>query len=165
MSVVACKVSEKKIEIASDSIKVYGWTKNKSDNEHSKLVHTNGIIVGSTGLCEESGLFKIFCSTRTPKSSTSEDIMLFMSEFAEWKKQKINKFSIENDYIILYGKNAFYVNGFFVEEILTFEAIGAGRDYALSALLLGNTPRRAVEVACDLSIYCSEPINYFEIKR
>ena len=45
-----------------------------------------------------------------------------------------------------------------VEEIDDFAAIGAGRDYAYAALYLGATPKEAVEVACELSCYVSEPI-------
>lgn len=165
MSVVCCKVTKNKIEIASDSIMTMGWTKGKSENEYSKLMPINGMVIGSVGLCEEGGLFKLFCSTRVPKSASSDDITLFMSEFADWKKNKTNNFNIENSYIMLYGKKAFKINGFFIEEILTFDAVGAGMDFALAALHLGHTPRRAVEIACELSVYCSEPIVYFEISR
>jgi len=52
-----------------------------------------------------------------------------------------------------------------VQRVEKFEAIGAGSDFALAALFLGKDSREAVEVACQLSIYCEEPIISFEMRR
>ena len=47
MSVVVCKVSKDKIEMASDSIVVQGWTKlNNAQNKIVKMMKYNDMIIG-----------------------------------------------------------------------------------------------------------------------
>lgn len=38
-------------------------------------------------------------------------------------------------------------------------AMGSGRDYAMAAMHLGQTAKQAVQVACDLDIYCGNGID------
>ncbi len=45
-----------------------------------------------------------------------------------------------------------------------FDAIGAGRDYALAAMYLGHNARRAVEVACALDNTCGNGIDTLELQ-
>jgi len=163
MSVVCCKVTDEKIEIASDSITVRGWTQSKGKNsKFSKLTKVNGIILGGVGYAEETALFQLFCQTHKPKDATEDDILTFLSEFSDWKKKRADSHKIENPYIIVYKGKAFAIQGFLVEEIVSYEAIGAGSDFALSALYLGFDVEKAVETACELSIYCEKPVIKFE---
>lgn len=78
-----------------------------------------------------------------------------MTEFAAWKKAKADSNVINNDYILVLENKAFSIHRFFVEEILRSATIGAGDDYALAALYLGHDVQKAVEVACELSIFMS----------
>ena len=57
------------------------------------------------------------------------------------------------------------MEGFFIKEVTDYTAIGAGMDYSLSALYLGNTVKESIKAACHLSIYCEEPINIIEIEK
>ncbi len=50
----------------------------------------------------------------------------------------------------------------FYEE--AFDAIGSGRDYALAAMYLGHTARRAVEVASALDDSCGKGIDTLELE-
>ena len=161
MSIVCCTVKDK-IRIASDSIMVRGYTQDKSKDKYAKLCQVNGMIVGSVGLCEESSMLQIYASTCKPSSPTELGILNFMVDFAEWKKKKTDKYIIDNDNIIAFGGKAFELNGLFVKEITTYSAIGAGMDYALATLYLGNNVETAVKVACELSVYCELPIKIFE---
>ena len=169
MSIVACRVYEDRITIASDSIVVYEDTQRKSDmgnDEFCKLTRINGMIIGSVGTCEEGMLFQLYCSTRKPKSPTVDDVMAFVVEFAQWKKKMTElSYSLDNKHILIFNKTAFYIERFFVDCIRDYRAIGAGKDFALSALYLGHTVREAVEAACELSIYCERPINLIEERR
>ena len=165
MSVISCKVYKDKIEIASDSIIVKGYTQNKSINSFAKLFEINDMVIGSVGTTEESSLLKIFCSTRKPASASETDILLFLSEFAEWKRNKTGNYNIDNNYIFIFNGKVFCVESFFIEEITDYMAIGAGRDYALTALYLGSDVIESVKVACELSIYCEEPITKKTVKR
>jgi ATP-dependent protease HslVU (ClpYQ) peptidase subunit len=163
MSIVCCTVDDK-IRVASDSIIVWGYTQDKSKDKYSKLCQVNGMIIGSVGLCEESAMLQIYASTCKPVSATELSLLNFMADFAEWKKKKTDKYIIENDNIIAFDGKVFELNGLFVKEIINYSAIGAGRDYALATLYLGNDVETAVKTACELSIYCELPVKVYEME-
>ena len=166
MSIVCCKISKNKIEIASDSITVSGWMQTKEENlNYAKLVRVNGIVIGGVGETEEISLFQTYCHTRRPKSASEDNILEFLLEFADWKKKKTEVFGIENQYIISFDHKAYVTEGLLVREIINYWAIGAGTEYALSALYLGHSVNKAIETACELSIYCEKPIKIYEISK
>ncbi|MEM8487251.1 MAG: hypothetical protein AAF564_16990 [Bacteroidota bacterium] len=159
MSVVACRILPDGYEIASDSITVRWATQSKGENtKFSKLFEINGLAIGSVGSAEEASLLQMYCKTRQPAAANEQDLLEFMSEFANWKKTKVSKSDITNHYIIGFEGKVYSVAGWFIQEVVTYEAIGAGMDYALAALYLGNSAHDAVKVACELSIFCEEPI-------
>lgn len=166
MSIVACKVYDNRIKIGSDSIAVRGYnTQEKAKDKFLKLAEVNGMVIGGIGLCEEISLFFTFCMNRNPKNATEDNILEFVCEFAEWKKKRNDNYKIENHYLMVINSKVFLIESFFVKEIISYEAIGAGMDYALSALYLGHDVEKAIEVACELSIYCEKPIKVIEVKK
>ncbi len=166
MSVVCCRVCDNKIEIASDSIAVYGSRQAKGENlKTSKLVMVNDMIIGSVGYAEEASLFQIFCKTHHPNNSTVEDVVILLSEFSDWKRKKTGDHSLGNHNIIVFDGRAFVTEGYFVQEIKNYWAIGAGADFSLAALYMGATTKRAIEIACELSIYCEPPVVFYESKK
>jgi len=165
MSVVCCKVTDEKIEIASDSITVRAFTQSKSDNiKMAKLANVNQIIIGSVGFAEEIVLMQMFCETHQPKKADMDSFLEFMSEFSTWKNEKTDNYSIENSYIFVYKNKAFAIEGYLIQEIVKYEAIGAGMDFALAAMFLGHGVREAIEVASELSIYCETPVIYYSVE-
>ncbi len=163
MSVVACRITETGFDIASDSITTRGSTQSRGNNSsHSKLWEHNGLIVGGVGLAEETSLLRLFVQTHMPQSPNELAMLEFLSEFSDWKNKKVGKSGIRNSYLIGYGGKVFYVNDWFVNEVTTYEAIGAGMDYALAALYLGHTAEKAVETAIELSIYCEAPVRLIQ---
>ena len=56
MSIVCCSVSEKHIDISSDSITVRGYVQDKGRNKQAKLFEVNGLVIGGVGLAEETSL-------------------------------------------------------------------------------------------------------------
>lgn len=46
-----------------------------------------------------------------------------------------------------------------------FDAMGAGRDYALAAMYLGHDARKAVEVACALDVTCGKGIDVLTLSE
>lgn len=165
MSVVTAKVTETGFEMAADSISVRGWTQSKGKEQaHSKLVEVNGMVIGSSGTCEEASLMQLFCTTRKPSGTASSDLLEFLSEFADWKKKKTDSHGVHNQYLFGINGSVFRVEGWWVDEVETFQAIGAGMDYALAALHLGRSAKAAVEIACELSIYCEPPVKIIRKK-
>ena len=162
MSVVAVKIYEDKIEVAADSIMVKGWTQT---NKYSKLHFINDMYIGTSGTAEEGSLFRIYCSTRKPEQATESAIIMFFSEFADWKNNKTGSSNLQNEYIFIFNGKVFEVQRFHVLEIKDFSAIGAGMDFALAALYLGSNVEDAVKVACELSVYCEAPVEHYIINK
>lgn len=157
MSVVCAKVYEDRIEFASDSILVNGWTKN-TQGDFSKMVTINNMIIGSTGTAVESSLMWHFAKTHRPESPTERDVLTFVAEFSKWKRENYGQPEIGNTYLLAYEGKLFLIEKMFVYEVTKFQAVGAGEDFALAVMHMGNSARDAVQVACDLSCFVAEPI-------
>ncbi len=163
MSVVAVKVKKNKIIIGADSILVSGWTQEK--DKLAKLNKVNGMVIGDVGDAQEGGLFLLYCKTRKPREASVDALIEFMSEFQDWLNNKIGESKLENQYVIVFGGKAFVMEGFFIKEVTDYTAIGAGMDFALSALYLGNSVQDSIKAACHLSVYCEEPVNIIEVEK
>lgn len=163
MSVIAAKVYNDKVVMAADSIIVTGWS--KRNNNFSKIVEINNMIVGSTGYCTECSIMWHYMQTHKPASNLESDILTFMVEFAKWKRDITGDNNVENSYLMIYQGHLFEINGLFVHEISDYVAIGAGDDFATAALHLGHTPYEAVKVACDLSCVVCEPIIEYSMAK
>lgn len=159
MSVVACRVDRNGFEIASDSITVRGYTQTKGQTStYSKLYEANSIVVGSVGYAEENSLFRLFVETHHPTQANENSLLEFMAEFSDWKKKRTDRGNIENSYMIGFSGSIYTVEAWHVEKIKSYMAIGAGMNFALAALHLGHTAKKAVETAIELSIYCEAPV-------
>ena len=159
MSVIACRVSQNSFEIAADSITVRGYTQTKGQTStHSKLYEANDLVVGSVGYAEENSLFRLFVETHRPAQANEYSLLEFMAEFSDWKKKRTTTATIDNSYMIGFSGLVYTVESWHVERIKSYMAIGAGMNFALAALYLGNTAKKAVETAIELSIYCEAPI-------
>lgn len=166
MSIIAVKINKDTIDIASDSIMVINdFAQNRSTNKYTKLIETNNLIIGSAGTAQESSLLWVFCNTHKPEQATESSLISFFAEFSDWKNNKTGSSALENEYIIIVDKKVFSVYNFFVEEIFNYTAIGAGMYFALAALHLGHTVQKAVETACELSLYCEPPIKAITINK
>ena len=155
MSVVAVRVNKDKIEFAADSICIWGYTKR---NNFAKLTEINQMIIGGVGEAEENNLLFVFAQTHSPLDNTEKAIRDFFFEFGKWKSELHLDFESKNNYLFGYKGKAFQIANLFVQEVKDYAAIGAGQDYALSALYLEHSAKEAVKVACELSCYVSEPI-------
>lgn len=163
MSVVAVKVTKNKITIGADSILVSGWTQEK--DKLAKLNKVKEFLIGDVGDAQEGSLFWLFCKTNTPKDSSVDSFTEFMWLFQSWLSDKTGKETIENEYIIVYDKKVFLIEGFYIREVTDYASIGAGRDFAITTLKLGHSVKEAIKMACELSIYCEEPINIIEVEK
>lgn len=158
MSVVACKILKDRIEVCADSIIISRGANEQNNLKGEKIWASDEMIVGSSGSLSEALLFELFCKTHKPSSPESRDILEFLGVFADWLKKKTDKWSIGNSYIFAFQGRVYHFYGFNFSEINTFDAIGAGCDYAIAAMHLGHSTKEAIKVACAISVYCSEPI-------
>lgn len=165
MSVVAAKIMDNKIIMASDSIIIGGFSRTDQERfKSTKMSKVNGMLVGSCGYLQEGAMFQVFCGNRKPAGTKIKDVVEFMIDFKKWVKElSLNsdddtKKMLSNQYIIAFDSTLWVINGIDVIPVKDYYAIGAGEDYALAAMHLGCTPREAVKVACDMSCYVSDPI-------
>lgn len=159
MSVIATRVYGDRIEIASDSQITFGFT--MQTDETVKLFTTDsGITVGGVGTMQELALLKIFMKTHRPAAPSEDALTDFIHEFRQWLTEcaEIIPELDENEYHIVFDGKAFAIHRYNIREIVEFDAIGAGADFALAALYLGRSPDEAVRVACELNIFCSLPV-------
>lgn len=163
MSVIAAKVYCDHIEVAADSLLIRGEDM-KSMGSFSKIESINDMIIGTSGYAREGAFMWQFAKTHKPASPTERDVLEFVIEFSKVKREWCGESSIENQYIIAYQGSLFVVEGCFVCQIKDYVAIGSGMYFATAALYLGKSAREAVDVACHLNCYVSEPIVSYEMK-
>lgn len=166
MTVIAARKTNDTITFASDSILVAGYLKaTEKEVIYNKLFQQNGMVIGSTGTGYEGTMMELFSRNHRPVDGSRLSVIDFFVEFREWINKRDAGHSPENDYLIAYDKKLFRTyGGLDIYEVPEFEAVGAGEDFAKAALHLGHTPWEAVEVACKLSIYCSEPISEITVE-
>ena len=164
MSVVAARVYKDKIIMAADSIIVRGWSK-RTDHDIVKINEINGMIVGGTGYAQELSLMWQYMATHKPASTTEKDVLSFIVEFSQWKRNLIGNGNVDNTYLMAYDGHLFQIEEMLVYEVSEYSAVGAGQDFANAVLYLGNSPRDAVKVACELSCFVAEPIIEYAMQR
>lgn len=157
MSVVAIKKVDGKWQAAADAIMVRWCTQNKEKD--AKLNRVGEFIVGTAGSAGIGNLMFEYLSNHQPKTNNRDGWVRFMADFEKHIKAINTDLKNENVFLIIWKNKAWHLTSkFYVDEVKSFEAIGAGMDFALAALHLGHNPATAVGVACDLSIYCERPI-------
>lgn len=164
MSVVAVRVTETGYTMCADSIMVYGWTQRKGDDiAKPKIVEVNGVVLGSVGLCSESVLLSVFLKTHKPESSIG-GIAEMMAEFSVWKKSRTDRV-VADDCVYFFGleDKVYKFSNWCIREVPTYDAIGAGQDFALAVMAAGGTPKKGVEMAIELSPFCEAPV--YTIKK
>lgn len=164
MGVVAAKVYKDKIVMAADSIVVRGRSK-RIDNGIVKINKINDMIVGSTGYAQELSLMWQYMTTHKPATATEKDVLDFVIEFSRWKRELIGSYSVDNTYLMAYDGHLFQIENMLVCEVSEWIAIGTGEGFANAALYLGNNPRDAVKVACELSCFVAEPIIEYTMQK
>lgn len=164
MSVVAAKVYRDKIVMAADSIVVRGWSK-RTDHDIVKINEINGMIVGSAGYAQELSLMWQYMTTHKPATATEKDVLTFVVEFSKWKRDLIGSGSVDNTYLMAYDGHLFQIEDMLVYEVNEWSAVGAGEDFANAVLYMGNSPRDAVKVACELSCLVAEPIIEYSMQK
>lgn len=160
MSVIAVKVESDKITIAADSIIIKDDLKRTN---FQKLYDFGHMIVGGCGSAEELSLFFEFAKRSKEKLTSVYAVQEFMNKFSECKRSYTDDDKINNEYIIIYDKHVYQVDGMFVQEVKDYTAIGEGEPYALTALHLGHSVVAAVRATCDLCCFVSEPILTYEV--
>ena len=166
MSVVAIKKDKTKIVIGADSIRISGWGTQEKDKLAKLFEISKEMTLGAVGNCATCAVFREFLENHLPKTNNEYGWSMLMREFASHLNdmKSAPKFE-DSEFIVVYKDSAFLLSGYFIREIVDYYAIGAGKEYALTALYLGAGVKEAIKAACQLSIFCEEPINLVEVKK
>jgi len=162
MTVIAGKVYERSIIIGADSQTTYGQNKEES----TKLFQVrDDIVMGAAGYASESQLMYLYSHTHQPRSGGEFDLLEFFIEFHEWAKKKDSDFEGHNSWLMtVEGRLVSIVDKTLIRYHDNHYAVGSGRDFAKTALHLGKSVEQAIKIACDLTIYCSAPINVIKVR-
>lgn len=158
MSVIAAKVYENSIMIAADSIIMKDDLKKTNFLKLRHYVY-NEIVCGGCGSAEELSLFFEYMSKLQKQINVNTQTILdLLYDFSKYKEHYVGNSEIENCYLIIMNGQLFEIDGFFVQKIEDYTAIGEGEPYALTALYLGQTPIEAVKTTCELCCHVSLPV-------
>lgn len=164
MSVIAAKIKDGQIDVASDSIIAKDDLKR---NNFKKIFRTPSMIFGGCGSAEELSIFFDYAKESDFVITDTQSLRDFLLEFSNVKEAYTGDRKIENAYIIAIkdqtGNKLFEVDGMFITEVTDYTAIGQGEAYALAALALNHSVEEAVKVAATFCCYVSEPVNVFHI--
>jgi ATP-dependent protease HslVU (ClpYQ) peptidase subunit len=172
MSVLACRVTSNTIYIAADTQVTKGDCRVLGLKYH-KLLRIGEIVIGFAGRCDEAEIFCNFIKNNSLPCTCPGDIILFMSEFYKFRdglseslKPKPDECASPCSYIIIVRGRVFLIGDMSCFELNDgYFATGSGEGYAVGAMAYGAGVEDAVKIACKHDVYCSEPIDYFEIDR
>lgn len=167
VSVIAAKRAGKgKIEVACDSQTTYGDIKEQNHVGKITLV-SKRFAVGAVGLSEAGALLRRYAKSRRPERNDEDGIADFIIDFYEWGEKRtadVEHLNKESEYLLVLEDRIWSVHGHLVQEHKDHYAIGSGMGEARAAMLLGKTAEEAVRVACEINLYCHEPVVTFTIK-
>ena len=171
MTVVAVKKYNDRIEISADQQTTVSSsykmtvTKEKIIENSGKIFRSGDITVASAGFVREVCMMQIYLKDHTIVHPSHETILNFMVEFCDWCKKNESKFELSNDYILVTKGEVFRIRqGYQIEEVKEYTAIGSGMFLALGALYFNKTPEQAVEVAKEFDLFCGGKTQSLTIK-
>jgi ATP-dependent protease HslVU (ClpYQ) peptidase subunit len=162
MTVIAGKVESDQIVIGSDSQITWGWQA-KSGIDDSKLIVLRDLIIGAAGYLSHINHMQLFAENHRPLSSRKRDLLEFFVEFNEWADKKIKGFEPHNAWLLAFDGKLISVDPDLSISYHQFWAVGSGAEYARTAMHLGHDVRSALLVACELTVFCSEPLHVHEL--
>lgn len=164
MSVVAVKVSKDKIVIGADSQSTSYWHNKNSTNKVYKI--SDEFVIGGVGYTSHNQMMSMFCETNKPAGNRKRDILEFFVQFHEHMKKKDTDYRPHNSWLLAFSGKAFWVtDDLLIDEVNDYHTIGSGMEYARAGLYLDKTVEESIKIACDLTVFCGEPIEVFEVKR
>lgn len=160
MSVVAARKYENHISFAADSISVAGSTRITQRIETSaKVFQSNGLTLGGAGSARELSMISLYVRNHSPINDDLESMIDFVWRFEKWVQERDDDFKAENHYLLAFQAGLYRTyGGLEIFQVNEFDAVGAGQDYAITALHLEKTPHEAVDIACQLSVWCHPPV-------
>lgn len=108
-----------------------------------------------------------YCASNHPQSATEAGMTHFYQGYIEFAGTCINSpFTTYNDFLMVYGGKIWLLCDFSAKEVVSYEALGSGRAYAMG-VLFASTPKQGItkslEAASEFDLYCHGPIHLCKI--
>ncbi|MBK68003.1 MAG: hypothetical protein CMP22_07740 [Rickettsiales bacterium] len=164
MTVVAVKKQNGIVSIASDDATTSGYTtiSNADNKSFTKLKQIGKYTIAGSGLTSITSLLFMYAKTHLIRENSEEGVLDWFKGFLDWRKEKTGEYGISsNNFIIVWDNKIYEFQDFQVTEIRENYAIGSGRDFALAAMYMGASAKKAVECAINFDSYCSAPVHFF----
>ena len=167
MSVVATVITENAIYLGADSAVTYG--------EHTQISHPSSkvfvegdIIVGGVGDPDHVTLFRTFLQENPPQEPTLIELVEMFQDFRQYVSDHGTSIqdqvgNYKSQFHLIMNGTAWVIDGYFIRQIESYEAVGEGEDYARSALYLGHDIVDALDVACKFNIFCEYPLWIYRV--
>ncbi len=161
MSVVAVQVTKEYVEIAADT----QMSRNNVIQQGSKMFQDDtGTVFAFTGVAEEGTLLRVYAAEMPLVKDTDGDIVEYFHNFSHFLLKFRDEWCApENSYVVVKNGKAWTVDGFFVDRIVEYASIGSGSEFALSAMSMGASVEKAIEVAAKFDMYCNTPVEVIRI--
>lgn len=176
MSVVVVSRGESENVIVADSaLSSHNLTTTNSSIKVFDV--TPDVYVGFAGNPEMVTIFKVFTNKNTFPHAiglTEETLSSYLFSFyAEAARRGFDISDSDPESLLRTNLSAgvitpytiFSIEGYFIQEVPDYYAVGSGEDIAMTAMALGQSPVDAVRIACQLNPWCSEPIIERRVER
>lgn len=174
ISIIIVKKEANKIVIGSDSQETFGdgYQINMSKSKLKEV--SKDIYVASVGDANLASLFYSYLEKNTLDSiQTSIDVVEFFREFNEWCLRYIEPSGDKDSllslcqFLLVIKDSVWFFSNFYTRKLETEEyyAIGAGSQAAFACMHVGATVEDSLKAVCRVDIYCSEPLEVYEIKN
>lgn len=174
MSIVIARNDSDQITMCCDTQVSFGED-GKNNVYDCKIFKINdNLLIGAAGSAHIISLFRGFIEIENfPDSEKRSDIILFFERFHNWSRERLEGFneSIANivsiEYLIASNGKLWEFTNFYLRKAETKEllAIGSGSSQAFACSELTDSLQEIVKAVCKHNIYCSEPIEVFEINK
>jgi len=164
MTIVAARKYSDCILFSCDSQVTRGNRKTTPPNLQAKKIFTSGeMTIGGAGLLSDLQWLHKYSESHGVGTNVNEySISEYMTDFVRWMRKLDSNYQCKSDFLIAHGTNLFEcfeaTSVFVVPE---YSCIGSGRDFALAAMYLNNTPEQACTVATAFCLYCQGPVSTY----
>lgn len=164
MSVIAVKKYEDHVEIASDSQITHDMNRIQNITGF-KLVQQGNMTIGFVGDATIPTFLRMYLQENPLPDMTLEGVSAFAVSFYDYvDKISVPEFTMgPSAFVFASSDKVIAVEEYFVFEVEDHYSIGVGVELCDALMSEGKTPLEVVIKTCKVNIYCSAPIEEYQL--
>lgn len=161
--------------MGADSRVTYSDCNAMSDPRLKLFVDTHaGVIGGTAGYAEHAVAFNVYIASLTDEELTAwttdtRGVSKLFEEFTHFTEARnikiVEQDNVLGHFMLASRHGAWCIEGGYVKDIQTYEAIGCGETSARPILYVQESMHKALDAACMFNIHCAYPLTFFAISR